>query len=149
MTKIKKYIFSLFSKQDLKIMFLFTKWVSAQIAQWVRLLDYLTTHTSLTPIRRGCAPRSVNYKKGALDSQVIKFTSCLPMWPAMTFPGLWRWNVIKRKTSPKCDVAKAGTCHIVNYIFYYPSQKTCMHTRMLIIYSRYTLYYLHICKDHL
>jgi hypothetical protein len=28
-------------------------------------LDYLTTHTSLSPIRRGF----VNYKKGALDSQ--------------------------------------------------------------------------------
>jgi hypothetical protein len=42
---------------------------------------YLTTHTSLSPIRRGIAPGFVNYKKGALDSQpqVIKFTSCLPM----------------------------------------------------------------------
>ena len=44
-------------------------------------LDYLTTHTSLSPIRRGFASGFVNYKKGALDSQpqVIKFTSCLPM----------------------------------------------------------------------
>jgi hypothetical protein len=44
-------------------------------------LDYLTTHTSLSPIWRGFAPGFVNYKKGALDSQpqVIKFTSCLPM----------------------------------------------------------------------
>jgi len=32
-------------------------------------LDYLTTHTSLSPIRRGFAPGFVNYKKGALDSQ--------------------------------------------------------------------------------
>jgi hypothetical protein len=32
-------------------------------------LDYLTTHTSLSPIRCGFAPGSVNYKKGALDSQ--------------------------------------------------------------------------------
>jgi hypothetical protein len=41
----------------------------------------LTTHTSLSPIRRRFAPGFVNYKKGALDSQpqVIKFTSCLPM----------------------------------------------------------------------
>jgi hypothetical protein len=47
----------------------------------LRSLDYLTTHTSLSPIRRGLAPGFVNYKKGALDSQpqVIKFTSCLPM----------------------------------------------------------------------
>jgi hypothetical protein len=44
-------------------------------------MDYLTTHTSLSPIRRGFASGFVNYKKGALDSQsqVIKFTSCLPM----------------------------------------------------------------------
>jgi len=44
-------------------------------------LDYLTAHTSLSPIRRGFAPGFVNYKKGALDSQpqVIMFTSSLPM----------------------------------------------------------------------
>jgi len=44
-------------------------------------LDYLTTHTSLSPIRRGFAPGFVNYKKGALDSQVqvTKLTNCLPM----------------------------------------------------------------------
>jgi hypothetical protein len=47
-------------------------------SQWVRSLD-LTTHTSLSPIRRGFVPGFVNYKKGPLDSQpqVIKFTSCL------------------------------------------------------------------------
>jgi len=51
----------------------------ARVAQWVRSSD-LTTHTSLSPIRRGFTPSFVNYKKGALDSQpqVIKFTSCLP-----------------------------------------------------------------------
>ena len=45
------------------------------------LLDYLSTHTSLSPLRREFAPGFVNYKKGALDSQlqVIKFTNCLPM----------------------------------------------------------------------
>jgi hypothetical protein len=32
-------------------------------------LDYLTTHTSLSPKRRGFAPGFVNYKTGALDSQ--------------------------------------------------------------------------------
>jgi hypothetical protein len=51
------------------------------VAQRVRQLDYLTTHTSLSPIRRGFVPGFENYKKGALDSQpqVIKFTSCFPM----------------------------------------------------------------------
>ena len=33
------------------------------MAQWVRSLD-LTTHTSLSPIRRGFKPGFVNYKKG-------------------------------------------------------------------------------------
>ena len=34
------------------------------LAQWVRWLDYLTTRTRLSPIRRGFAPSFVNYKKG-------------------------------------------------------------------------------------
>ena len=33
------------------------------MAQWVKLLDHLTTHTSLSPIRRRIAPSFVNYKK--------------------------------------------------------------------------------------
>jgi hypothetical protein len=47
-----------------------------ELGSWI----YLTTLTSLSPIRRGLMPGFVNYKKGALDSQlqVIKFTSCLP-----------------------------------------------------------------------
>jgi hypothetical protein len=54
---------------------------SARVAQWVRWLDYLTTHTSISPIRHGFALGFVNYKKGALYSQpqVIKLTSCLSM----------------------------------------------------------------------
>jgi len=40
----------------------------ARVAQWVRSLD-LTTHTSLSPIRRGFEPGFVNYKKRAIDSQ--------------------------------------------------------------------------------
>jgi len=44
-------------------------------------LDYLDTHTSQSPIRRGFALGFINYQKGALDSQpqVIKLTSCLPI----------------------------------------------------------------------
>ena len=30
-------------------------------------MDYLTTHTSLSPIRRGFTPDFVNYKKGSSD----------------------------------------------------------------------------------
>ena len=53
--------------------------VGSRLAQRVRALN-LTTNTSLSPIRRGFAPSFVNYKKGAINSQsqVIKFTSCLP-----------------------------------------------------------------------
>ena len=44
---------------------------------WLNL-DYLTTHTSISPIRRGFAHGFVNYKKGALDSQpqVILQVAC-------------------------------------------------------------------------
>jgi hypothetical protein len=35
----------------------------ARVAQWVRSLD-LSTHTDLSPIRRGFAPGFVNYKRG-------------------------------------------------------------------------------------
>jgi hypothetical protein len=34
------------------------------VAQLVRLLDYLTTQTRLSPIRRGFTPGFVTYKKG-------------------------------------------------------------------------------------
>jgi len=37
---------------------------SARVTQWVRWLDYLTTHTSLSLIRRVFAPGFVNSKKG-------------------------------------------------------------------------------------
>jgi hypothetical protein len=33
-------------------------------------MDYLTTHTSLSPIRRGFAPGFVNYKKGCTQLAV-------------------------------------------------------------------------------
>jgi len=36
--------------------------LGARVAQWVRSLD-LTTHTSLSPMRRGFAPGFANYKK--------------------------------------------------------------------------------------
>ena len=43
---------------------MYSKSTGARVAQWVRSLDYLTTRTSLWPIRRGFAPGFVNYKKG-------------------------------------------------------------------------------------
>ena len=41
----------------------------ALVTQWVRYVEYLATHSSLSPIRRGFVPGFVYYKKGALDSQ--------------------------------------------------------------------------------
>ena len=41
----------------------FSLYYICYMAQWVRSLD-LTTHTSLSPIRRGFAPGFANYKKG-------------------------------------------------------------------------------------
>ena len=37
-------------------------------------MDYLTTHTSLLPIRRGLAPGFVNYKKGCIGLAVASDT---------------------------------------------------------------------------
>jgi hypothetical protein len=54
--------------------------INAGVRNSVSELDYLTTHTSLSPLRCGFAPGFVNYKKSGLDSQhVIKFISCLSM----------------------------------------------------------------------
>jgi hypothetical protein len=70
-------------------------------------LDYLTTHTSLSPIRRGFAHGFVNYKKGALDSQsqVIdkKFTSYLPM--------VWFSPVSSTTKTGRHDIAESGIKH--------------------------------------
>jgi hypothetical protein len=45
-------------------------WQGGRVAQWLRSLD-LTTHTSLSPLRRGFVPSFVNYKKGALDLRFL------------------------------------------------------------------------------
>ena len=44
-------------------------------------MDYLTTHTNLSPIWCGFTPAFVNYKKGCTRLAVAsdKVTSCLPM----------------------------------------------------------------------
>ena len=49
-----------------KITYIFPILWRAWVAQWVRQFDYLTTHTSLSPIWRGFAPGFVNYKKGCI-----------------------------------------------------------------------------------
>jgi hypothetical protein len=51
------------SFKQLQALFGFFYTLGVRVAQWVRSLD-LTTHTILSPIRRGFAPCFVNYKKG-------------------------------------------------------------------------------------
>jgi hypothetical protein len=77
----------------------------AHVAQWARWLDYLTTHTSLSPIWRGLAPGFVIHKKGCtrLAAQVIKCISCLPMvggslrvlrrLPPLKLVAMTYWNI--------------------------------------------------------
>ena len=85
-------------------------YAKARVAQCVRQLDYLTTHTSLSTIRRGFAPGFINYKKGALDPQpqVIKFTSCLPMVGAWFSPG-----------TPASSTTKTGRHDIAEILLIY------------------------------
>ena len=45
-----------------------------RVAQSVRELDYLTTHTSLSPIRRGFAPGFVNYNLVAQWAESVSLT---------------------------------------------------------------------------
>ena len=42
----------------------------SRVARWVRYFNCLATHINLSPIQHGFAPGFVNYKKGALDSQL-------------------------------------------------------------------------------
>ena len=44
------------------------------MAERVRQLDYLTTHTSLSPIRRGFVPGFVNYKLEAQWAEPVSLT---------------------------------------------------------------------------
>ena len=58
-------------------------WRNKWYNTWISSLFIYPTEqpgfTSISPIRRGFASGFVNYKKGVLDSQEIKFTSCLTM----------------------------------------------------------------------
>ena len=81
-----------------------------QVAQ----LDYLTTHKSLSPIRRGFAPGFVNYKKGALDSQpqVILQVACPWSVVLSGYSGLFH----HRNRSPwySWNIAESGVKHNKN-----------------------------------
>ena len=90
--------------------------------RWLNeLCRWITTYTSLSPIRRGFAPCFVDYKKDALNlqSQVIKFTSCLPMVGGSS-PGT---PASSTNNSGRHDIAEIllemalNTTKSINYIF--------------------------------
>jgi hypothetical protein len=98
-------------------------WTGVRVAQWVRSLD-LTTHTSLSPIWCGLASGFVNYKKCALDlqSQVIKFTSCLSMVggslqvlrlpPPLKLDAWYSWNIVESGVkTPKIKIELILNCY--------------------------------------
>ena len=50
-------------------------YLRVRMTQWASELDYLTTHTSLSPIRREFASGFVNYKKGCARLAVASDTA--------------------------------------------------------------------------
>jgi hypothetical protein len=59
------------------------------VAQWVRKLDYLTTHTSLSPILHGFAPGLCKLQKGctrlaAANAKAYQFDVCVYAGDAST-----------------------------------------------------------------
>ena len=81
----------------------------AWVAQWVRELVYLTTHTSLSPIRHGFAPDFVNYKKGctrlAAASDKVYQLLARGRW---FFPGNPASSTTK---TGRHDIAESGVKH--------------------------------------
>ena len=104
----------------------------AWVAQWVRSLD-LTTHTGLSPIRRGFAPGFVNYKKGctrlaAASDQVNQLLAhgrwFSPGTPASSTTKTGRHDIaeillkvaLNTKNQIKSDAMKNKPCHRVRTV---------------------------------
>ena len=77
----------------------------ARVAQWVRSLD-LTTHTSLSPIRRGFAPSFVNYKKGC-----TRLTATSDKVYQLLAHGRWCTPASSTTKPGHHDIAKSGVKH--------------------------------------
>jgi hypothetical protein len=92
-------------------------YLGGRMAQWVRSLD-LTTHASLSPIRRVFKPGFVNYKKGALDShaqpQVIKFSLYMYLYLVS-----WISCLNKQNTGKKAN-------YVTSSIFLYSVTYICL-----------------------
>jgi hypothetical protein len=76
----------------------------ARVAEWARLLDYLTTHTSLSQIRRGFSHGFVNYKKRCTRLATDKIYQLLAH-------GRW-FSPASSTTKPgRHDIAESGVKH--------------------------------------
>ena len=91
-------------------------------------MDYLTTHTSLSPIWRRFAPRFVNYKKGALDSHshVIKVYQLLahgrwfsPGTPASSTTKFSRHDIAEILLKVVLNTKNQIKSIVVLYLFHY------------------------------
>ena len=104
----------------------------APMAQWIRSLD-LTTHTNLSPIRRGFAPGFVNYKKGCTrlaaasdkDNQLLAHGRWFsPGTPASSTTKTGRHDIaeillkvaLNTKNQIKSDAMKNKPCHRVRTV---------------------------------
>jgi len=83
------------------------RWRRVWVGQRVKKLDYLTTHTTLSPIRRRFAPGFVDYKKGCTRLVVASDKVYQLLAHGLWFsPGKSPWNswniarsVVKNNTS--------------------------------------------------
>jgi hypothetical protein len=70
-------------------------------------LDYLTTHTSLSPIRRGFAPGFLNYKKGCTRLAAVSHKAY-----QLLSHGLWFFPGTPVSTETgRHDIAESGVNH--------------------------------------
>jgi hypothetical protein len=84
-------------------------------------MDYLTTHTSLSPIRRGFAPGFVNYKKGC-----TRLAAASDKVYQLLAHG--QWFSSSTTNTGRHDIAESGVKHKKNQnqflSFFSPSTKT-------------------------
>jgi hypothetical protein len=110
-------------------------------------LDYLTTHTSLSPIRRGFAPGFVNYKKGctrlaAAGDKVYKllahgrwFSPCTPA-SSTTKTGRHDIAEILLKLALNTKKSKSKYICFICYVFMilttFTALKPCLHGDIIV-----------------
>jgi hypothetical protein len=102
-------------------------------------MDYLTTHTSLSPIRRGFAPGFVNYKKGctrlAAASDKVYQLLAHGRWFSPGIPASSTTNTGRH------DIAESGVEHkkkskSVSFLFF-PFNQDTLHTKFILYFQKY------------